>query len=460
MVTDKDSAGVEGLPDRLCREAWEVSSDGLIFFDTGGHVRAFDRKFTDIAGTPVTDSAIEAMFPVGCRPLELHEAANPSVIRSCELTLKDGRRLPVRLKCMRVREGILIAICIEPGRASTEDRTEWFDALLNVTDAVIVVLDRDGRFVRFNRAAEALTGYSAEEAIGQDVFELVIFEEDVEALRSAIDAFLVRPDGVLRIEHRWRMRDGSARMLSCCIAVIRGRAGNVEYQVATAMDVTAIRKTERALASLSAEFLEAQAAGRHDICSYLHDTISQNLLVLALLLGDLNLQPDPDTAANIEQAFCMLNRCCQDLRVVTYALAPPVFDDLNPTAAFDWYSRHMRDDARVEVEFRTCAIPPETSPEVRTLLPAFIQEWAQKAIRYPGAAKTLITLKNTALANGMAELQLEVLCNQPENEAIKALLASPAIRDRVRTLGGRCEVVQEGGGIRAVISVSAAGVRA
>ena len=313
MVTDKDSAGVEGLPDGVCREAWEVSSDGVIYFDTNGHVRAFDRKFTDIAGTPVTDSAIEAMLPVGCRPPELLDAAKPAIIRSCELSMKDSRRLPVRLKCTRVRDGMLMAICIDPVRTAPEPRTEWFDALLNVTDAVIVVLDRHGQFVRFNRAAEELTGYSAEEALGQDALNLVIFEEEAKALRSTLDQFLERPEGVLRWENRWRMRDGSARLLSWCTTVTRDQAGNLEYVIGTAMDVTAVRKTERALASLSAEFLETQAAGRHDICSYLHDTISQNLLVLALLLGDLNLQPDPDTAANIEQAFCLLNRCCQDL---------------------------------------------------------------------------------------------------------------------------------------------------
>jgi PAS domain S-box-containing protein len=460
LTTDKVRAEVEGLPDHVCREAWEVSSDGLIFFDTSGHVRAFDRKFTDISATPVTDSAIEAMLPGGCRPLELIDAANPTVIRSCELTLRCGRRLPVRLKCARVQDGMLMAVCIEPGRPAIEHRTEWFDALLNVTDAIIVVLDKDGRFVRFNRAAEALTGYSAEEVIGKDACALILFEEDAEELRSLLAHFMSRPEGVLRKENRWRMRDGSARLFSWCNTVTRDQAGNVEYLVKTAIDVTAIRKTENALASLSAEFLEAQAAGRHDICSYLHDTISQNLLVLALLLGDLNLQPDPDTAANIEQAFCLLNRCCQDLRVVTYALAPPVFEELDPTAAFDWYSRHMRDDARVDVEFRACAIPPETSVEVRTLLLAVIQEWSQKAIRSPGAAKTFISLKSTAFDNGVAELQLELVCSDAENEAVKAVLASPAIRDRVEMLGGRGEVVRETDGIRARISVNAGGERA
>lgn len=35
-------------------------------------------------------------------------------------------------------------------------------------------MDHQGRICLFNQAAEAVTGYSAEEALGQDVFELLI----------------------------------------------------------------------------------------------------------------------------------------------------------------------------------------------------------------------------------------------------------------------------------------------
>ncbi len=40
-----------------------------------------------------------------------------------------------------------------------------------------------------------------------------------------------RPEGVLRKENRWRMRDGSARLFSWCNTVTRDQAGNVEYLV-------------------------------------------------------------------------------------------------------------------------------------------------------------------------------------------------------------------------------------
>ena len=97
MVSDKDNIIVDGLPDNMCREAWEVLSDGLSLFDTNGHGRVFNAKDTELAVNPVADSAIEAAF-VGCRPKELLDAANPTADRFCELT--ESGRLPHGLRAV------------------------------------------------------------------------------------------------------------------------------------------------------------------------------------------------------------------------------------------------------------------------------------------------------------------------------------------------------------------------
>lgn len=444
----------------MFREAWEASADGLAFFDTDGRVRAFDRKFAQLAAGPVTDAGIELLFPAGCRPLDLLAAAKPAATRFCELTSGEGRRLPVRCECVKVEGGLLTAI-----RLGGDPRNAWMNAILDATDTVIVVLDREGRFVRFNRAAEALTGYSAEEAIGQDAFTLVLFDEDRDALRSAVAQFMARPQGVLRRENRWRMRDGSARLLSWCNTVTRDRAGNAEYLISTATDVTGLRDTENARDSLAGEFLEAQSTGRRDVSRYLHDTISQNLVVLAMSLGNLQREPDNDTAADVEHALRLVDRCCRDLRVIGYALTPPSLDDGGAASALEWYSRRLLEDARVDVEFVAESIPSDTAPEVRALLRAVIQEWAEKAIRYPGAGKTWIVLKSVVPESAMPadatpEVRIEFQSGQLDNEAVHSILASAVIRERVRTLGGRCEAIWEQSGISARISVNAAGVRA
>jgi two-component system sensor kinase FixL len=48
-------------------------------------------------------------------------------------------------------------------------RTEWYTQLLATTRDAVVCIDRDGRIVLFNQAAERMFGHAAEDALGQDV---------------------------------------------------------------------------------------------------------------------------------------------------------------------------------------------------------------------------------------------------------------------------------------------------
>jgi len=50
--------------------------------------------------------------------------------------------------------------------------------ILDVVDALIVVLDHEGRIVRFNRACEETTGYSFKEVAGAKVWDRLLLPED------------------------------------------------------------------------------------------------------------------------------------------------------------------------------------------------------------------------------------------------------------------------------------------
>ena len=210
--------------------------------------------------------------------------------------------------------------------------------------------------------------------------------------------------------------------------------------VSTSIDVTAARQTENALAALSHEYMEAQSAGRRNVSRYLHDTVSQYLVVLALSLSKLQRTHARKQIPDWKLTLDLVDRCCRHLRVISYALAPPAFDDLGPAASFEWYARHLREDAELDIEFTSEAIPADLKPEVGALLFAAVQEWAGMAIRYPGAGKTVISL-----TNGGEGLKLEFACNEPANEAVTGILASRIIRECVRALGGTSETIQERG---------------
>jgi len=53
-----------------------------------------------------------------------------------------------------------------------QDERNVVSAILDTVGALVIVLDRDGRIVRFNRACEQLTGYSFEEARGRFLWDL------------------------------------------------------------------------------------------------------------------------------------------------------------------------------------------------------------------------------------------------------------------------------------------------
>ena len=55
------------------------------------------------------------------------------------------------------------------------------DKILDVIGALVIILDTEGRIVRFNQACETLTGYREDEAVGRLVWDLLVADDEVEA---------------------------------------------------------------------------------------------------------------------------------------------------------------------------------------------------------------------------------------------------------------------------------------
>jgi PAS domain S-box-containing protein len=110
-------------------------------------------------------------------------------------------------------------------------------AILDTVGALVVVLDRQGRIVRFNRACEQLTGYTFEETQGQPVWDLFLAPGEVEQFKAL---FRQIHDNVTRTEYEscWVTRDGAERTISWSAAVLPGATQNPKYIIASGIDVT------------------------------------------------------------------------------------------------------------------------------------------------------------------------------------------------------------------------------
>jgi PAS domain S-box-containing protein len=117
--------------------------------------------------------------------------------------------------------------------------------LLDAVGALVVVLDREHRVVRFNRACEELCGYKLDELRGAFLWERMLPAEDADALKIACEQVL-GGRYPLGLEHSWVLREGGVRRtIAWTLRGLTDPSGGVACVVMSGHDVTESR-AERA----------------------------------------------------------------------------------------------------------------------------------------------------------------------------------------------------------------------
>ncbi len=116
-------------------------------------------------------------------------------------------------------------------------------AIFDTVGALIIVLDRDGRIVRFNRACERITGYSFADVRNKFIWDLFLPDSDVEEFRRR---FLDVRDNLSRTEYEscWIARDGSRKIIALSAAMLPGSKQTPDYVIASGLDVTDQRRAD------------------------------------------------------------------------------------------------------------------------------------------------------------------------------------------------------------------------
>ncbi|WP_172657291.1 PAS domain S-box protein [Myxosarcina sp. GI1] len=118
---------------------------------------------------------------------------------------------------------------------------DFSNAVIDTVGALIAILDRLGRIIRFNYTCEQITGYTFAEVEGKQVWDFLIAPEEKSAVRAVFERLLA---GQItdRYENFWLAKDGSRHLISWSNTVLFDAEGKIEYIVATGIDVTEQRK--------------------------------------------------------------------------------------------------------------------------------------------------------------------------------------------------------------------------
>src|SRR5262249_55273011 len=148
----------------------------------------------------------------------------------------------------------------------------------------IVSKSLDGVITSWNKSAERMFGYTASEAVGKTVAELLI-PPDRPQEEPDILARLRRGERVDHIETRRRRKDGSLLDVALTISPVRDPQGNIVGASKIARDITERKRADAELIRANKDLEQFAYSASHDLQEPLR-TIKIYSQLLAQHLGD------------------------------------------------------------------------------------------------------------------------------------------------------------------------------
>ncbi|MGA9994119.1 MAG: PAS domain S-box protein [Pyrinomonadaceae bacterium] len=143
-----------------------------------------------------------------------------------------------------------------------EQERDFITAVMDTVASLVVVLDLEGRIVRFNRTGEKVTGYKFAEVLGKPFWDVLLAPEEVKYVKAVFDKL---HESNLPSEHENYLitKDGRKRLICWNNTVLSDAQGQPEYIIGTGLDITDKKHAEREL-SESLNILRAIIEGTSD----------------------------------------------------------------------------------------------------------------------------------------------------------------------------------------------------
>jgi PAS domain S-box-containing protein len=260
-------------------------------------------------------------------------------------------------------------------------------AILHTVGALVVVLDPEGRIIRFNRACEQTSGYSLAEVSGQRIWDLLMVPEEVDRFKVAFEQ-LCSDQLASDYEGYLVKRDGTRRWIAWSSTVLPGNDGAPTYIIATGIDITERKHLEKTI-------LEVSGREQRRIGQDLHDGLGQHLTGIAFMskVQEQKLMeksmPEAGDAAKIVK---LVNEAIYKTRELARGLLPVVSDARGLMSALQQWASEVEDLFGVSCRFQ-CVTPVLIHDDtVATHLYYIAREAVNNAIKHGHGSQIVICL--------------------------------------------------------------------
>ncbi len=239
--------------------------------------------------------------------------------RRVEGKRKDGSLIPLDLSISEVRLGEnrmfagVMRDMTDRQRAEEIFQREhaFLESLIETAHAIILVLDCDGRIVRFNRFMEELTGIRLSEVRGQEWFTTFLPERHCERIRQLF-ATCLNGKPIQGHVNPIVTRSGEEKIIAWSARILKDAAGETTGVLSIGNDITELHDAEQRL--LQSERLAAIGQMMAGLAHESRNALQRAHACLEMLELDLQDRQQQDLTQRARKALDELQRLYDEVR--------------------------------------------------------------------------------------------------------------------------------------------------
>jgi PAS domain S-box-containing protein len=329
-----------------------------------------------------------------------------AVANHVDLVTRDGREIAVEHSAAPILAakgeaiGVVLIFRDVAERRQEQIATAEQAALLELTQDSVFVIDMEGTVLFWSRGAEAMLGYSKEQAAGKIAHNLVRteFPESFAEIRAEL----------LRVGH-WEgdlvntAQDGRRVVVAGRWALQWGKRDQAPRVLVINSDITDRKRGEETLL-LQKEQLRALAErlqlvreeDRKLVARELHDQIGQILTAIKMDLTWVTRHlPESEISVldRLRESIQSINDGVKAVRTICSGLRPGVLDDLGLAAAIEWQASEFASRNGVQCQVTVPPVDLHLDGDRATATFRIFQECLTNVIRHAQAKLVRITLR-------------------------------------------------------------------
>jgi PAS domain S-box-containing protein len=285
-------------------------------------------------------------------------------------------------------------------RRQADERLRFLNEALFQARCAVIVVDIEGRITYWNRSAEQLYGFRAEEVHGRTI-------EDVLQPRWLRGATAEAVSRALATTSSWCgenihvKKSGEEIYVESALTLLRDEKGTVVGTLIIIRDISGRKQMEeqlqdytQRLQTLSHQLLQVQERERRAMARELHDEIGQVLTGFKLALETSLDLPADVTRSRISEALTLVNELIGRVRELALNLRPAILDDLGLVPALEWHCERFTAQTQMKVNFTHTGVARRFPPEVETAAYRIVQEALTNVALHAGVDEATVSLRS------------------------------------------------------------------